>query len=92
MKPEDDEENPAHALSGVHLANKTWPYLLRDRKIERSNEVFALDTTDVQMAQGFVYLTAVIDLASRRVLAHRLLHEPPWIFAHLLLIGLLASY
>jgi putative transposase len=45
--------------------------LLRDRKIERSNQVFALDTTYVPMAQGFVYLTAVIDWASRRVLAHR---------------------
>src|SRR5260370_220903 len=58
-------------LSRKHLAHKIWPYLLRDRKIERSNQVFALDTTYVPMAQGFVYLTAVIDWASRRVLAHR---------------------
>jgi transposase InsO family protein len=35
------------------------------------NQVFALDTTYVPMAQGFVYLTAVIDWASRRVLAYR---------------------
>jgi putative transposase len=31
--------------SRKHLAHKIWPYLLRDRKIERSNQVFALDTT-----------------------------------------------
>jgi putative transposase len=58
-------------LSRRHLAHKIWPYLLRDRKIERSNQVYALDTTYVPMAHGFVYLTAVIDWASRRVLAHR---------------------
>lgn len=52
-------------------AVQSWPYLLRDRKIVRSNQVFALDTKYVPMAQGFVYLTAVIDWASRRVLAHR---------------------
>jgi putative transposase len=58
-------------LSRKHLAHKIWPYLLRDRKIERSDQVFALDTTYVPMAQGFVCLTAVIDWASRRVLASR---------------------
>ena len=54
-----------------HAAHKIWPYLLRDRKIERSNQVFALDTTYIPMARGFVYLTAVIDWATPRVLAHR---------------------
>ena len=58
-------------LSRKHPVHKIWPYLLRDRKIERSNQVYALDTTYVPMAHGFVYLTAVIDWASRRVLAHR---------------------
>jgi putative transposase len=58
-------------LSRKHPAHKIWPYLLRDRKIELSNQVYALDTTYVPMAHGFVYLTAVIDWASRRVLAHR---------------------
>jgi putative transposase len=57
--------------SRKHAAHKIWPYLLRNRKIERSNEVWALDTTYVPMARGFVYLTAVVDWASRRVLAHR---------------------
>jgi putative transposase len=57
--------------SRKHAAHKIWPYLLRNRKIERSNQVWALDTTYVPMARGFVYLTAVVDWVSRRVLAHR---------------------
>ena len=59
-----------------HAAHKIWPYLLRNRKIERSNEVSALDTTYVPMARAFVYLTAVVNWASRRVLAHRLATTP----------------
>ena len=39
--------------------------------IDRANQVWALDTTYVPMARGFVYLTAVSDWASRKVLAHR---------------------
>jgi putative transposase len=57
--------------SRKHAAHKIWPYLLRNRKIEHGNQVWALDTTYVPMARGFVYLTAVVDWASRRVLAHR---------------------
>jgi putative transposase len=37
----------------------------------RPNQVWALDTTYIPMARGFVYLTAVVDVASRRVLAHK---------------------
>lgn len=51
--------------------NKIYPYLLRDLKIVRANQVWALDTTYVPMARGFVYLTAVVDVVSRKVLAHR---------------------
>ncbi|UIF89353.1 IS3 family transposase (plasmid) [Cupriavidus necator] len=57
--------------SRKHAAHKIWPYLLRDRKIDRVNQVWALDTTYIPMARGFVYLTAVVDWASRRVLAYR---------------------
>ena len=39
-------------------------------KIERANHVWALDTTYIPMARGFVYLTAVVDWASRKILAH----------------------
>lgn len=57
--------------SRKNAAHKIWPYLLRDRKIKRANQVWALDTTYNPMARGFVYLTAVVDWASRKVLAHR---------------------
>jgi putative transposase len=52
--------------------HKIYPYLLRRLAITRANQVWALDTTYIPMARGFVYLTAVVDVASRRVLAHRL--------------------
>lgn len=51
--------------------HKIYPYLLRTLTITRSNQVWALDTTYIPMARGFVYLTAVVDVASRKVLAHR---------------------
>ncbi len=51
--------------------NKIYPYLLRNIAVIRSNQVWALDTTYIPMARGFVYLTAVVDVASRRVLAHK---------------------
>jgi putative transposase len=51
--------------------HKIWPYLLRKLAVTRANQVWALDTTYIPMARGFVYLTAVVDVASRRVLAHR---------------------
>jgi putative transposase len=51
--------------------HKIYPYLLRKLAIDRSNQVWALDTTYIPMARGFVYLTAVVDVASRRVLAHK---------------------
>ncbi|KGD43160.1 transposase [Burkholderia pseudomallei] len=45
-------------------------------KIDRANQVFALDTTYIPMARGFVYLTAVVDWASRTILAHRIAITP----------------
>ena len=51
--------------------HKIYPYLLRTLAINRSNQVWALDTSYIPMAHGFVYLTAVVDVASRRVLAHK---------------------
>jgi putative transposase len=52
--------------------HKIYPYLLRDLAVERSNQVWAMDITYIPMARGFVYLTAVVDWFSRRVLAWRL--------------------
>ena len=51
--------------------HKVYPYLLRKLAITHFNQVWALDTTYVPMARGFVYLTAVVDVASRKVLAHK---------------------
>ena len=51
--------------------HQIYPYLLRKLAITRANQVWALDTPYVPMARGFVYLTAVVDVASRRVLAHK---------------------
>ena len=51
--------------------HKVYPYLLRKLAITRTNQVWALDTTYIPMARGFVYLTAVVDVASRCVLAHK---------------------
>ncbi len=47
--------------------HKIYPYLLRDLKIERSNQVWAVDITYIPMAKGFMYLVAIIDLHSRFV-------------------------
>lgn len=55
-----------------HLAHAVHPYLLRNMKINRPNQVFAADITYIPMKRGFVYLFAVMDWASRRVLSWRL--------------------
>jgi putative transposase len=52
--------------------HKVYPYLLRGLKVERPNHVWAMDLTYIPMARGFVYLAAVVDWFSRRVLAWRL--------------------
>jgi putative transposase len=55
-----------------HPEHKVYPYLLRDLVIERPNQVWCADITYIPMAKGFVYLVAVMDWFSRRVLAWRL--------------------
>jgi len=57
--------------SKKHPAHPVYPYLLRGLAIERANHVWSMDITYIPMARGFVYLTAVMDWHSRRVLAHR---------------------
>lgn len=59
-KPNASKKCPGHDV---------FPYLLRGLNINRANQVWALDTTYIPMANGFVYLTAVVDWASRKVLA-----------------------
>ena len=55
-----------------HLEHEVYPYLLRGLVIDRPNQVWCADITYIPMARGFVYLVAVIDWFSRRVLAWRL--------------------
>jgi putative transposase len=60
------------SLSRRHPAHRIYPYLLRQLAITRPNHVWAADITYIPMRRGFVYLFAVLDWASRRVLAWRL--------------------
>ena len=60
QKPKTSKKHPGHPV---------YPYLLRGMNISRANQVWALDTTYIPMAKGFVYLTAVVDWASRKMLA-----------------------
>src|SRR5271165_4227489 len=62
-RPRTTKPEPGH---------KIYPYLLRGLSIERPNQVWAMDITYIPMARGFVYLAAVVDWFSRRVLAWRL--------------------
>jgi putative transposase len=62
---------PQPGTSKAAPGHKIYPYLLRNLPIVRANQVWALDTTYIPMAKGFVYLTAVVDVASRLVLAHK---------------------
>jgi putative transposase len=59
-------------ISLRHAAHSVYPYLLRHVRIEPPNHVWAADITYIPMKRGFVYLFAVMDWASRRVLAWRL--------------------
>ena len=57
-KPNTSWKNKAHPV---------YPYLLRDLKIERSNQVWAIDITYIPMRRGYMYLCAIIDLHTRYV-------------------------
>jgi putative transposase len=58
--------------SRKHPQNPIFPYLLRGLDIIRANHVWAMDITYVPMRKGFIYLAAVLDWATRRVLSWRL--------------------
>jgi putative transposase len=58
--------------SGKHPHHKIYPYLLKNLTIDRPNQVWCADITYIPMAHGWVYLVAVMDWFSRRVLAWRL--------------------
>jgi len=61
-KPKTTKKHPQH---------RVYPYLLRGLVIDHPNQVFAMDITYIPMARGFVYLVAVLDWYSRKVLSWR---------------------
>ena len=61
-KPNTSRRRPGHTV---------YPYLLRGLEVSRPNQVWAMDITYIPMARGFVYLAAVMDWHSRKVLAWR---------------------
>jgi putative transposase len=54
-----------------HPGHRVWPYLLRDLVVERPNQVWCADITYIPMRRGFLYVVAVMDWATRKVLAWR---------------------
>jgi putative transposase len=62
-RPNTSKPEPGH---------KIYPYLLRKLPVTRPNHVWAMDITYIPMARGFVYLTAVVDWFSRKVLSWKL--------------------
>ncbi len=63
---------PQPATSRVHAEHKVCPYLLRGLVIDRPDQVGAADSTYLPLQRGFLYLVAILDWSSRRVLAWRL--------------------
>ena len=62
----------APRTSAPHPEHRVWPYLLRGLAIERPNHVWCADITYIPVNRGFLYLVAIMDWASRYVLAWRL--------------------
>ncbi len=63
---------PQPRTSVPHPDHKIYPYLLRDLAITRSDQVWCADVTYIPMRRGFLYLVAVMDWASRKVVSWRL--------------------
>jgi putative transposase len=62
---------PRTSTPGEGAAHRVYPYLLKNLVIDRANQVWASDISYIPMARGFMYLVAIMDWASRRVLAWR---------------------
>jgi putative transposase len=63
---------PKRNLSIPNKQHKKYPYLLRGLRIEHVNQVWASDITYIRLKQGVIYLVAIIDIFSRKVLSWKL--------------------
>jgi putative transposase len=63
---------PKKRTSQPGKGHKIYPYLLKDLEINHINQVWATDITYIPMAKGFLYLVAIVDLFSRKVLSWRI--------------------
>jgi putative transposase len=63
---------PKPNTSRAHHAHKVYPYLLRGLEVERANQVWCADITYIPMRKGFLYVVAIMDWHSRKVLSWRL--------------------
>jgi len=75
--PADDQDGSGADLSASedsepHPRHKVYPYLLRHLTIDQPNHVWCADVTYIPMRRGFLYLVAIMDWASRKVLAWQL--------------------
>jgi putative transposase len=60
---------PQRDTSKPHPEHKIYPYLLRDKTLDQPNQVWAADITYIPMRRGFLYLVAIVDWATRRILS-----------------------
>ena len=67
----------APRTSAPHPAHRIYPYLLKGMTIDRPNQVWCADITYIPVQRGFLYLVAIMDWATRHVLAWRLSNSEP---------------
>lgn len=83
---------PKKNLSVPDSEHKIYPYLLRNLRIERPNHVWSTDITYIPLSGGFVYLTAVIDWYSRKVLTWKLSNTMDVGFCKSVVVEAIAKY
>lgn len=84
--------SPKPSLSKPNLAHRIYPYLLKNLRIDRPNQVWATDITYVPIEGSYVYLCAIMDWHSRRVLAWEISNTLDTNFCVMALKAALAKY
>ncbi|NDE82867.1 MAG: IS3 family transposase [Chlamydiia bacterium] len=87
-----EAEGPKPNLSKPHPMHKVYPYGLRELVVFRPNQVWSSDITYIPLTGGFLYLTAIIDWFSRRVLSWKLSNSLDGLFCREVLIEALEKY